>query len=628
MASILQIESLTKSFGDRILFNEISFGIAQGEKIGIIAKNGTGKSTLLKIITGEEDYDSGKITSRNGLKTGYLEQVPHLDENLNVIDVCISGDDAISAAIRRYESALLSADSVSIAESISEMDTISGWDYEMRFKKILSELKIYDLTQRISQLSGGQVKRIALAKILINSPELLILDEPTNHLDIEMIEWLEDYLSKSKISLLLVTHDRYFLDNVCNKIIEIDNTHIYEYAGNYNYYLAKRQERAEIMNAEVEKARNLYKRELEWIRRQPQARGSKARYRIDAFYELEKKAKERHVEKDISLNVKSGYIGSKIFEAHGISKSYGDKLIVKDFNYIFARYDKVGIVGNNGVGKTTFIKMLLGETEPDSGYFEIGETVKFGYYSQQGITFDENKKVIDAVKDIAENITLDEKHSYSASQFLQLFLFSPTDQQKFIYKLSGGEKRRLYLAIVLMRKPNFLILDEPTNDLDIRTLEVLEEYLEQFKGCVILVSHDRFFMDRIVDHIFAFTGNGIIKDFPGGYSDYRLWKKEKEKEEQALLREQSASTKAKNEKERRNNREMQRQQKLTFAEKRELENITKELDELNAEKESLEIIFNSGETINDIAEKAARYNELKELIDEKELRWLELSEKE
>lgn len=623
MGSVLQIENLTKSFGDRVLFSNITFGIMDGDKVGIIAKNGTGKTTLLRTIAGVEPYDSGRIVFRNDLRVGYLEQVPELDKNLSVLDVCLNGDDELSATLRRYETAITRGDSDDIANAILQMDSMSAWDYEDRFKQILSQLKITDVHQKIGQLSGGQIKRVALAKILINNPDFLMLDEPTNHLDIEMIEWLENYLSRSKISLLMVTHDRYFLDNVCTKIIEIDQSGIFEYEGNYNYYLEKRQERIDSQNAEVARAKNLLRRELEWMRRQPQARGSKAKYRIDAYYELEKKAASRREDKDVTLNVKSGYIGSKIFDAHSVSKRFGEKVILSDFNYVFARYEKLGIVGGNGVGKSTFIKLLLGETAPDSGYFDIGETVRFGYYSQQGITFDENKKVIDAVREIAEHITFDEKTSYSASQFLQLFLFSPADQQKLIAKLSGGEKRRLYLATVLMRKPNFLILDEPTNDLDIRTLEVLEDYLDNFKGCVIVISHDRFFMDRIVDHILVFEGDGKIKDFPGGYSDYRIWKAEKEKAEQ-----KEAKGKAEQKEDWKAYKEQRRPVKMTYAERKELEAITKGLDELNAEKAELEYYFNSGENLNEMAEKSQRYSEVKDLIDEKELRWLELSEKE
>lgn len=594
-----------------------------GDKVGIIAKNGTGKTTLLRTIAGGEPYDSGRIVFRNDLRVGYLEQVPELDKNLSVLDVCLNGDDELSTTLRRYETTITCGDSDDIANAILQMDSMSAWDYEDRFKQILSQLKITDVHQKIGQLSGGQIKRVALAKILINNPDFLMLDEPTNHLDIEMIEWLENYLSRSKISLLMVTHDRYFLDNVCTKIIEIDQSGIFEYEGNYNYYLEKRQERIDSQNAEVARAKNLLRRELEWMHRQPQARGSKAKYRIDAYYELEKKAASRCEDKDVMLNVKSGYIGSKIFDAHSVSKRFGEKVILSDFNYVFARYEKLGIVGGNGVGKSTFIKLLLGETAPDSGYFDIGETVRFGYYSQQGITFDENKKVIDAVREIAEHITFDEKTSYSASQFLQLFLFSPADQQKLIAKLSGGEKRRLYLAAVLMCKPNFLILDEPTNDLDIRTLEVLEDYLDNFKGCVIVISHDRFFMDRIVDHILVFEGDGKIKDFPGGYSDYRIWKAEKKKTEQ-----KEAKGKAEQKEDWKAYKEQRRPVKMTYAERKELEAITKELDELNAEKAELEDYFNSGENLNEMAEKSQRYSEVKDLIDKKELRWLELSEKE
>lgn len=594
MESLLQIENLTKSYGDRLLFSDITFGVNEGDKIGVIAKNGTGKTTLMNIICGKEVYDSGKVTFHNDIKVGFLEQVPELDPSSTVMEVCMASYDK---------------------------DDENAWEYENRFKQTLTQLKIKDFNQKIAELSGGQIKRVALAKIIIENCDLLILDEPTNHLDIDMIEWLETYLSRNKVALLMVTHDRYFLDKVCNKILEIDRQTTFTYNGNYNYYLEKRQERIDAQNAEVAKARNLLRTELEWMRRQPQARGTKAKYRIDAFYDLKEKASRQTDDRNVQLNVKSAYIGSKIFEAKGVSKKYGENIILDDLNYTFARYEKLGIVGNNGVGKSTFIKLLLGIISPDSGAFDIGETVNFGYYSQEGMQFDESMKVIDAVTRIAEVIVFDEKTRYTASQFLQLFLFSPADQQKLIHKLSGGEKRRLYLATVLMKKPNFLILDEPTNDLDIITLEILEDYLSKFKGCVIIVSHDRFFMDRTVEHLFVFEGNGIIKDFPGNYSDYREWKTLQEKEQLQKQKE----TAQRQEEERKPQRD--RSNKMSYKEKREFETLEVELETLNKEKNEIEQLFQNGANPDEIIVKSARYEEIKVLLDEKELRWLELSEK-
>lgn len=622
MANLLQVENLTKSFGVNSLFDDINFTINEGDKVGLIAKNGTGKSTLLSIIAGDDTPDDGKLIFKNDVTIGYLKQLPQFEPHLSVMDTCLIGDDDQSKAIRQYENALIEVNNEEMSKAIQAMDLASAWDYEERFKQILSQLKIDDFKQRISELSGGQIKRVALAKILISNPQFLILDEPTNHLDIDMIEWLEAYLSKSRMTILMVTHDRYFLDKICSKILELDQKSIYGYDGNYNYYLEKRAERIDAQNAAVEKARNLLRTEIEWMRRQPQARAHKAQYRIDAFYDLKERAQSRNDKGDVELNVKAGYIGKKIFVAHHVSKSFDGKVILNDFNYIFSRYEKLGIVGDNGVGKSTFIKLLLDRIQPDSGYFEIGETVKFGYYSQEGIHFDEGKKVIDAIRDVAEHIYFDEKHHYSASQFLQLFLFSPTDQQKLIEKLSGGEKRRLYLAMVLMSKPNFLILDEPTNDLDIQTLEILEDYLSKFSGCLIVISHDRFFMDRCVDHTFVFMGDGVIKDFPGNYSEYRAWKEAHEKEE-AIVQKQKAESKSA--KPRNNNRD--NSQKLTFKEKREFEDLTESIDRLTKEKEELFNLFNSGEQIDDVATKASRFEEVKDLLDEMELRWLELSEK-
>lgn len=622
MANLLQVENLTKSFGVNSLFDDINFTINEGDKVGLIAKNGTGKSTLLSIIAGDDTPDDGKLIFKNDVTIGYLKQLPQFEPHLSVMDTCLIGDDDQSKAIRQYENALIEGNNEEMTKAIQAMDLASAWDYEERFKQILSQLKIDDFKQRISELSGGQIKRVALAKILISNPHFLILDEPTNHLDIDMIEWLEAYLSRSRMTILMVTHDRYFLDKICSKILELDQKSIYGYDGNYNYYLEKRAERIDAQNAAVEKARNLLRTEIEWMRRQPQARAHKAQYRIDAFYDLKERAQSRNDKGDVELNVKAGYIGKKIFVAHHVSKSFDGKVILNDFNYIFSRYEKLGIVGDNGVGKSTFIKLLLDRIQPDSGYFEIGETVKFGYYCQEGIHFDEGKKVIDAIRDVAEHIYFDEKHHYSASQFLQLFLFSPTDQQKLIEKLSGGEKRRLYLAMVLMSKPNFLILDEPTNDLDIQTLEILEDYLSKFSGCLIVISHDRFFMDRCVDHTFVFLGDGVIKDFPGNYSEYRAWKEAHEKEE-ATVQKQKAESKPT--KPRNNNRD--NSQKLTFKEKREFEELTESIERLTKEKEELFNLFNSGEQIDDVATKASRFEEVKDLLDEMELRWLELSEK-
>lgn len=622
MNSILQVCGLTKSFGDRFLFSNITFGIGEGEKVGLIARNGAGKSTLMKIIAGVEPMDSGTVIMQNDIRLGFLEQIPVINPELPVIDVFLDDGSERSIVIKEYEAALDSRNEKRLSEAVQMMDNFGLWDYEAHFKEVLSQLKIVDYNQRVGELSGGQLKRVALARVLFDNPDILLLDEPTNHLDIDVIEWLEDYLKRSTITLLMVTHDRYFLDKVCSKIIEIDSECIYEYSGNYSYYLEKRAERIDAENAENARTKNLLRTELEWMRRQPQARGSKARYRINAFYELEEKARTRREESDVKLGVKATYIGSKIFEAEHVRKSFGDKIILNDFSYTFARYEKLGIVGNNGAGKSTFIKCLLGEEPIDSGSIEIGETVQFGYYSQEGMKFDESKRVIDALKDIAEYARFDEKTVYSASQFLQLFLFSPSDQQKLICKLSGGEKRRLYLAVVLYKKPNFLILDEPTNDLDIKTLEVLENYLADYKGCLIIVSHDRFFMDRTVDHIFVFEGDGKIKDFPGNYSTYR--EANKNNANAAELEKQSKSESVSKTK-RRNLRESSN--KMTFKERKEFESLEVEIQKLTEEKEKLTALFNSGEVIEDVSSLSLRYEKLRNLLDEKELRWLELSEK-
>ena len=619
----LNIDKLTKSFGDLMLFEDITFGIEQGQKIGLIAKNGSGKTTLLNIIAGKEDYDSGSVVFRNDLRVGYLEQSPVYPEGLTVLQACFYSKNETVKLIAEYEQAMSSGDHSNLNDILERMDALKAWDYEQRAKQILGQLKIHNLDQKVESLSGGQLKRVALANVLITDPELIILDEPTNHLDLEMTEWLEGYLSRANISILMVTHDRYFLDRVCNEIIEIDRKQIYQYKGNYNYYLEKRAERVEAQNAEVERTNNLLRKELDWMRRQPQARGTKAKYRIDAFYELEKKAKQQREAGQVNLDVKASYIGSKIFEAKHVSKRFDDLKITEDFNYIFARYEKLGIVGNNGTGKSTFIKMLMGEVEPDSGCFDIGETVRFGYYSQEGLQFDEQMKVIDVVQKIAEYIDLGDGRKMSVSQFLNFFLFTPEKQHNYVYKLSGGEKRRLYLCTVLMRNPNFLVLDEPTNDLDIVTLNVLEEYLRSFKGCVIVVSHDRYFMDKVVDHLLVFRGQADIKDFPGNYTQYREWKDYQDQ----LEKEQEAAKQAKAAPEpEKPRRQEQPKKKLTFKEKKEFEVLDAEIPQLEAEKAEIEALSSGTLSTDELLAKSDRITKLIEEIDEKTLRWLELSE--
>ena len=608
-----------------VLFEDITFGIAQGQKVGLIAKNGTGKTTLLNIIAGKEDYDSGAVVFRNDLRVGYLEQMPHYPDGLTVLQACFYSPNETVRLIAEYEQAMASGDHSNLEDILLRMDNLKAWDYEQRAKQILGQLKIHNFDQKVETLSGGQLKRVALANVLITDPELIILDEPTNHLDLEMTEWLEGYLSRANISILMVTHDRYFLDRVCSEIIEIDRKQIYQYKGNYSYYLEKRQERMDALNAEVDRASNLLRKELDWMRRQPQARGTKAKYRIDAFYELEKKAKQQHEAGNVNLDVKASYIGSKIFEAEHVSKRFGDLKIVEDFNYIFARYEKMGIVGNNGTGKSTFIKMLMGEVEPDSGRFDVGETVRFGYYSQDGLQFDEQMKVIDVVQNIAEYVDLGDGKKMGVSQFLNYFLFSPEKQHNYVFKLSGGEKRRLYLCTVLMRSPNFLVLDEPTNDLDIVTLNVLEEYLRNFKGCAIVVSHDRYFMDKVVDHLLVFRGNADIKDFPGNYTQYREWKEvqdQLEKEAEAARRAGIAPTMEKT-----SRPEKEQKKKLTFKERKEFEALEVEIPLLEAEKAELETAMSSGTLSNDeLLAKSERIAKVIEEIDEKTMRWLELSE--
>ncbi|MDD2606494.1 ABC-F family ATP-binding cassette domain-containing protein [Lascolabacillus sp.] len=619
---LLQIDSLTKSFGDLLLFKDISFGIAEGDKIGLIAANGSGKTTLLNIISGKEPYDSGRVVFRNDIRVDYLEQSPEFNPDLTVLEACFSADNDIVRLIARYEDIIASDNQNELSHILAEMDLHNAWDYEQRIKNILSQLKIYDFHQKIGELSGGQVKRVALANVLISEPELIILDEPTNHLDLDMVEWLEEYLSRNNISLLMVTHDRYFLDRVCSQIIEIDDKQVYSYKGNYSYYLEKRDERILAQNSEVSRAQNLMRKELDWMRRQPQARGTKSKSRIDAFYTLEEKAKKQREEKSIQLNSINSYIGKKIFEAKHVTKSFGDIKITDDFNYNFTRYEKMGIVGNNGTGKSTFIKMLLGVEKPDEGYFEIGETVNFGYYSQDGLQFDDQKKVIDVVTDIAEVIDQGDGKKLTASQFLQHFMFPPEKQHNYVYKLSGGEKRRLYLCTVLITNPNFLVLDEPTNDLDIITLNILEEYLASFKGCLIVISHDRYFMDKVVDHLLVFHGNAKIQNYPGNYTQYREWKAEEDK------RQSEVAKFVKTESEPADSRKKEEvKTKLTFKEKREFESLEKEIEELEEEKKLLSEEISSGKLNTDeLLSKSNRLTELLNLIDEKTMRWLELSE--
>lgn len=620
MISYLQIENLSKSYGDRLLFHSVTFGVNQGDKIGLIAKNGTGKTTLLNIIAGKESPDDGTVVFRKDLRVGIVDQMPALDENATVIEACLKTTTPATRAIAGYEKAIAGSDTDAINTAIHEMDAASAWDYDDRLKQMLHQLRITDVNARISTLSGGQKKRVAIASTLLENPELIILDEPTNHLDIEIIEWLEDYLRRQNVTLLMVTHDRYFLDAVCNKIIEIDRQEIFTYEGNYDYYLRRRQERIEAMSAELAKVKNTLRREQDWMRRQPQARAGKAKYRIDAFYDLKDRSRLDLSEKNVDIqSIGSTYIGSKIFEARNISKRFGDTVILDDFNYIFARHEKLGIIGRNGVGKSTLIKMLQGIIPPDSGTWDVGTTVRFGYYSQDGIDFDQSKKVVDAVSEIADNIVLDNGQSYTPMQFLTRFLFSPADQQKYIHTLSGGERCRLHLATVLMRRPNFLILDEPTNDLDIVTLGILEEYLREFSGCLIVISHDRFFLDSIVDHIWVLEGAGTVKDFPGNYSDYRRWLRDNQTKNEDMA--------PKTEKKENNSRRQEnRPRRMSFKEKKEFETLSDEIDRLSDEKKSLDEIFNSGQTIENVAELSARYDELTRMLDEKEMRWLELSE--
>ena len=622
----LQVENLSRSVGARTLFHDISFGIAEGQKVGLIAQNGTGKSTLLNILGGKDSADAGSIVYRRDLRIGYLEQEPHYPMELTVIEACFWHGNSTTNLIREYERCLSTEGNPGLQDILDRMDHENAWDYESRSKQILGKLQITDFNQPLSQLSGGQLKRVALANVLITEPDFLILDEPTNHLDLTMIEWLEGYLSRSSMTLLMVTHDRYFLDRVCNVILEMDDQTVYPFHGNYAYYLEKRQERIDATNSMITRANNLYRTELDWMRRQPQARGHKARYREEAFYELEKVAKRRLIEESVKLEVKSTYIGSKIFEAEYVSKAFGEKVILRDFYYNFSRYEKMGIVGGNGTGKSTFIKMLLGQVLPDSGRFVVGETVRFGYFSQEGMQFDEQMKVIDVVRRIAEHIDLGGGKHLTAMQLLQHFMFSPQAQQSYVYKLSGGEKRRLYLCTVLMQNPNFLVLDEPTNDLDIITLQVLEEYLRNFKGCVIVVSHDRYFMDKVVDHLLVFRGEGNIKDFPGNYTQFREAEDRAEKEKEKEVKTTSQATvSAATAKAKPNFSEQKR--RLSYKERLEYERLEKDIEALEAEKKQIEEALSSGTlSVADITTMSKRLPVLTDELDEKSLRWLELDE--
>ena len=612
----MDVQQLGKRIGNRVLFSDVTFTINEREHIGLIAKNGTGKSTLLSILAGEEGYDSGRIILRNDLRIGYLPQTPTFDGRLTALQA-VTGNTEHLDKLERLDK----LDRLERLDNLEKLESPNFYEeQELRASRLLTQLKITDTSQLVGTMSGGQVKRVALAKVLASQPNLLILDEPTNHLDLEMIEWLENTLGRTTMSIFMVTHDRYFLDRICSSIIEMDDSRIYTYRGNYSYYLQKRQERLDNLSTEIERANNLYRTELEWMRRMPQARGHKARYREEAFYELEKIARQRINERNVRLEMGSSYIGSKIFIATDVCKAFDTKVILRNFNYTFSRYEKLGIVGNNGTGKSTFIKTLLGTSPIDSGTYDIGQTVRFGYYSQEGLTFRNDQKVIDAVRDIAEYVDMGGGQRLSASQFLQHFLFTPEEQHTYIYKLSGGERRRLYLCTVLMRSPNFLILDEPTNDLDIVTLQILEQYLQDFRGCLIVVSHDRYFMDKVVDHILVFHGNGDIQDFPGNYTQYREWRSLQPKPQEAT----PSPTPSNNNQ---NGRNANRQRRLTFKERREMEQLEADISRLETEKRDIETALSSGTTaVERIVEMSKRLPLLNDELDEKSMRWLELSE--
>ena len=617
MIPYLQLDNLSKSWGDNPLFENISFTINQGEKVALIAKNGAGKTTLMNIIFGHEVADSGKVFFNNDIRIGYLRQLPELNPDETILEAAFSSSGETITAVREYESALLNHDPKAIERTMEKINHLNCWDFELKIKQILTELNIHDLQQPIRELSGGQKKRVALAHVLIDEPDFLILDEPTNHLDLEMIEWLERTLEKAKCTLLMVTHDRYFLDRVCNEIIELDDQSLFRYKGNYSYYVEKRNDRIQNLNTEIERARNLFRTELDWLRRMPKARTHKSKYRTENAYILKEKASKRIDDDKLELAINSQRLGHKIINLDHISKAFGDVTILKDFSYKFARYEKIGIVGKNGSGKSTFLNLLTNFYQPDSGRMEVGETVRFGYFRQDGIQFPPEARVIDIIKEIAEVVEMGDGSKLSASQFLTYFLFPPETQYSYVSKLSGGEKRRLYLCTILMRNPNFLILDEPTNDLDIMTLNVLEDYLKSFTGCTIVVSHDRFFMDKIVDHLFVFDGNGIIKDFPGNYSDYRDWAEDREKAEQNVVRTEKPVRE----------KPVDDKKKLTFKEKKELDDLEKEIGQLELEKKKVEEELNSGELSADMLQiKSLRYGEIISLLEDKEFRWLELSE--
>jgi ATP-binding cassette subfamily F protein uup len=618
MITYLQVENLSKYWGELPLFDGISFSVSEGQKVAMIAKNGAGKSTLMDIIAGLESPDSGKSSLSNDISIGYLRQNPDLNPEDTVLEAAFNSSGELIQTVKNYENALENHDPKILGDAIERMNVLNAWDFELRIKQILTQLKITDVNQQIKFLSGGQKKRVALAHILIDEPDFLILDEPTNHLDLEMIEWLEKYLEKAKCTLFMVTHDRYFLDRVCNEIIELEDNTIYRYKGNYSYYLEKREERIQSMNAEIDRAKNLFRTELEWLRRMPQARSHKSKYRTENAYILQEKASKRRVEDEVELTVQGKRLGSKILDVKDLSKAFGEIVILDKFSYKFARLEKIGIIGKNGSGKSTVLNMLTGAMQPDSGSIEVGETISFGYYRQDGMTFNPTDRVIDVIKEIAEVVDMGNGNRMSASQFLNYFLFPPDTQYNMVEKLSGGEKRRLYLCTILMRNPNFLILDEPTNDLDIMTLNVLEDYLRNFQGCAIVVSHDRFFMDKIVDHLFVFDGQGQVKDFPGNYSDYRDWIDEKEKE-QRTPEKKGKVTKPKSVKE--------AVRKLNFNEKRELEQLEKDIALLEEEKGIIETAMNSGDCgSEELVIKSQRHGEIKVLLDDKELRWLELSD--
>ena len=628
MASCLQVENLTKSYGEQVLFENISFTIEEGRRVALVAKNGTGKTTLLNIIAGKESHDAGSVVPRRGLRIAYLEQSPAYPAGMTVLEACFHSESPALKAIAEYERAIGDASGEGLQEAMARMDALEAWDYEQRAKRILSRLKIRDFGQKVETLSGGQLKRVALANVLISESDLLILDEPTNHLDTDMTEWLEEYLAASSAALLMVTHDRYFLDSVCSDILEMENRRIYHYAGNYSYYLEKKQERETADAAQRASDMNLYRRELEWMRRQPQARATKARSRIDAFRDLESRLKTTRRSGEVRLDVGASRIGTKIFEARDVSKRFGDVVILDKFNYNFTRYEKLGIVGDNGCGKSTFLKLLTGIERPDSGVIDIGETVRFGYYSQQGLEFDDSMRVIDVVTAIAEQVELGDGRRMSASQLLQHFLFTPETQYNYVARLSGGERRRLYLCTVLMQSPNFLVLDEPTNDLDIVTLGILEEYLQAFRGCVIVVSHDRYFVDKVADHLLVFCGGGEIRDFAGTYSEYVAWKREYEAARRAEAAQARPKTQAAKTQAAKTQAAEAVPRKLSFNEKRELEALETEIPALEAEKAALEASLSSGTLpVEELTAQSRRIAELIASIDEKTMRWLELSER-